>query len=206
MTHPDPPPALLPPPADHLSLDFANTLFWRGAATPQETLRTPNDLLAWLAGAGMAGTGAVQSHWQASPKAADTAYRLALDLREAIYRILAEPEPAPDDLAALNLALAAAPERRRIERTAAGWAWRTEPWSAPNLHHLLAPIVWSAADLLAGPRRARVRTCANPQCRWLFLDDSKAGTRRWCSMSSCGNRAKAHRHYSRTRGRPAIPT
>ena len=31
--------------------------------------------------------------------------------------------------------------------------------------------------------------------RWLFLDDSKSANRRWCSMSSCGNRAKAHRHY-----------
>jgi predicted RNA-binding Zn ribbon-like protein len=44
---------------------------------------------------------------------------------------------------------------------------------------------------------ARVRHCANERCLWLFLDDSKSGTRRWCSMSACGNRAKAHRHYAR---------
>jgi predicted RNA-binding Zn ribbon-like protein len=42
-----------------------------------------------------------------------------------------------------------------------------------------------------------VRECANDKCLWLFLDDSKNGTRRWCSMSACGNRAKAHRHYAR---------
>jgi hypothetical protein len=41
----------------------------------------------------------------------------------------------------------------------------------------------------------RVRRCANPECGWLFLDDSRAGKRRWCSMSSCGNRARARRHY-----------
>ena len=46
-------------------------------------------------------------------------------------------------------------------------------------------------DLLAGPRLDRVRRCANPECGWLFLDDSRAGKRRWCSMQSCGNRAKA---------------
>jgi len=55
----------------------------------------------------------------------------------------------------------------------------------------------SAGDLLLGPKLARVRQCANPACRFLFLDDSKAGNRRWCSMAACGNRAKAHRHYLR---------
>ena len=62
---------------------------------------------------------------------------------------------------------------------------------------LLAPVLWSAADLLVGSQLARVRQCANPACGWLFLDNSKSGNRRWCSMSACGNRAKAHRHYLR---------
>jgi predicted RNA-binding Zn ribbon-like protein len=52
---------------------------------------------------------------------------------------------------------------------------------------------------LAGPRLDRVRRCANPECGWLFLDDSRAGKRRWCSMSSCGNRAKARRHYHKSK-------
>ena len=58
---------------------------------------------------------------------------------------------------------------------------------------------FNAGDLLAGPRLDRVRCCANPECGWLFLDDSRAGKRRWCSMQSCGNRAKARRHYHRSR-------
>jgi predicted RNA-binding Zn ribbon-like protein len=62
-----------------------------------------------------------------------------------------------------------------------------------------APVLWSAADILVGPDSARVRECANNRCLWLFLDDSKNGTRRWCSMQACGNRAKAHRHYLRQR-------
>ena len=202
MTHPDSPQALLPPPTDHLCLDFANTLFWRGTTPSEETLHTPEDLLAWLAGAGQPGTDAARTLWGTTPGAAETAYRTALDLRETIYRILGGPDPAADDLASLNRALAAAPERRHLERTADGWGWRVTPWS-PTLRVLLAPVLWSAADLLAGPRHSRVRTCANPQSRWLFLDDSKAGSRRWCSMSSCGNRAKAHRHYARTREKRA---
>lgn len=65
---------------------------------------------------------------------------------------------------------------------------------------LLTPMLWSAADLLTGTLLGRVRECANDKCLWLFLDESKNGTRRWCSMKACGNRAKAHRHYTRLKG------
>jgi predicted RNA-binding Zn ribbon-like protein len=126
----------------------------------------------------------------------------ALALREAIYRIfhaVACGTALPDsDLAALNAALAAAPSRRRLAAAPAGYGWqvRSAAISAPVL---LAPVLWSAGDLLASDRGQRVRQCANEECLWLFLDESKAGTRRWCDMASCGNRAKARRHYQRTR-------
>jgi predicted RNA-binding Zn ribbon-like protein len=78
-----------------------------------------------------------------------------------------------------------------------GYAWRVEAGRSASVEALLAPVLWSTWDLLVGPRRAKVRRCANDQCLWLFVDESKSGTRRWCSMASCGNRAKAHRHYRR---------
>jgi predicted RNA-binding Zn ribbon-like protein len=46
----------------------------------------------------------------------------------------------------------------------------------------------------------RLRPCANDECRLFLIDHSGAGTARWCSMAGCGNRMKARRHYSRTRG------
>ena len=45
----------------------------------------------------------------------------------------------------------------------------------------------------------RLRPCANEECRKFLIDRSRAGTARWCSMSRCGNRMKARRHYNRTR-------
>jgi len=60
-------------------------------------------------------------------------------------------------------------------------------------------VLWSAADLLLKGDPARIRQCANEKCRWVFLDVSKAGARRWCTMNSCGNRAKAHRHYHKAK-------
>ena len=107
---------------------------------------------------------------------------------------------APDlaDTDAFNTALRAAAERTRLRHGPDGWVWELPP-RPPDPGLLLAPVLWSAGDLLAGSRLRLVRQCANPQCRWLFVDDSKSGTRRWCSMASCGNRAKAHRHYAKRR-------
>ena len=90
--------------------------------------------------------------------------------------------------------------RRAIAPTEAGFGWRVGS-AAPAVLQLLTPVLWSAGDLLVGKRLAKVRHCANPDCEWLFIDDSKSGNRRWCSMSACGNRAKAHRHYARKKGR-----
>ena len=49
--------------------------------------------------------------------------------------------------------------------------------------------------ILSENGQQRIRRCTNDDCLWLFLDESKNGTRRWCDMASCGNRAKARRHY-----------
>ena len=62
---------------------------------------------------------------------------------------------------------------------------------------------WAARMVLAwGDLQAsmpgRLRPCANDKCRLFLLDRSRAGTGRWCSMSGCGNRMKARRHYDRS--------
>ena len=101
-----------------------------------------------------------------------------------------------DDFAALKAALAAAPPRRQLDGSDGRYGWTLERLR-PALPDLLAPVLWSAGDLLVNAERRRIRQCANEKCQWLFLDESKSGTRRWCDMTSCGNRAKAQRHYSK---------
>jgi predicted RNA-binding Zn ribbon-like protein len=63
------------------------------------------------------------------------------------------------------------------------------------------PAALAGLDLLdlLRDRPDRIRPCAHPDCILWFLDTSRNGTRRWCSMAACGNRAKAQRHYSRQR-------
>jgi predicted RNA-binding Zn ribbon-like protein len=61
-------------------------------------------------------------------------------------------------------------------------------------------VTISAAAPLADPREmARLRTCPGAECGWMFVDESRNARRRWCSMETCGNRAKAARHYARRR-------
>jgi predicted RNA-binding Zn ribbon-like protein len=55
-----------------------------------------------------------------------------------------------------------------------------------------------ARELIHGPL-ARLRVCENTHCRWVFKDTSRTGQRKWCSMRSCGNRAKVARHRARQR-------
>lgn len=196
---------LVPAASAGLCLDFANTLCWRGSDPPREALRSLDDLLAWCGSAGVQASPGIDrlgSWWSVHPRPARAAFAEAVALREAIYRIFSvaasSGEPAGVDLDQLNHALAAAPARTRLGRSGGEFAWQVEQ-AAPSAAALLAPVLWSAGDLLTQPALQRVRQCANDKCLWLFLDDSKSGTRRWCSMSVCGNRAKAHRHYQRTK-------
>ena len=62
---------------------------------------------------------------------------------------------------------------------------------------LLVPIAEAAADFLCHADPGRVRRCAHPSCVLYFLDGTKNGTRRWCDMRTCGNRANAAAYYRR---------
>lgn len=193
-------------PRADLCLDFANTRSWRGRAAPHDDLGDFGRLIDWcvLAGAIDAASGRMLAAWgRDHPVRATMMFGEALALRETIYRLFdrrPDVPPQEDDLDRLNRALAKTPARTTLRPTAGGLAWRVarlEP-AAPSV---LAAVLWSTADLLIDPRRRRVRACANAECRWVFLDDSKSGNRRWCAMSSCGNRAKAQRHYHRHKDR-----
>jgi len=73
-----------------------------------------------------------------------------------------------------------------------------------ELTSLLWPVARAATALLTSSDLARVRECADDACGWLFLDHSRNGSRRWCDMADCGNRAKARRYRERRKEESAI--
>jgi len=185
-----------------MCVDFANTLAYRGSS-PIESLHTFADLLKWCGDADVIPPRLVYQlrGWsEKHPKRAADVFSEAIALREMIYRVFhavaSGANPDDVDLELLNRALRDAPLRIAVQRSAERFGWQVEE-SKTSASSLVAPVLWSAGDLLVGAQLAKLRECSNDKCLWLFLDDSKNGTRRWCSMQACGNRAKAHRHYLR---------
>lgn len=66
----------------------------------------------------------------------------------------------------------------------------------------LGRLAESVARELTQGRPERLRVCENPECRWIFVDTSHSGRRKWCDMRTCGNRVKVARHRQRRRERP----
>jgi predicted RNA-binding Zn ribbon-like protein len=77
------------------------------------------------------------------------------------------------------------------------YRWATHP--DDDLGWFLAPVVQAAVELLVSPGSRYIRECAGHPCGWIFLDHSRNHSRRWCNMAGCGNRAKARRHYERSK-------
>jgi predicted RNA-binding Zn ribbon-like protein len=186
-----------------LSLDFINTVSDHDTENLKEHLHSYAALLAWARHTGIL-TSAMALRLQRragrEPAEAQSILERAITLRESLYRIVmaaaAGEKAVPADLEVLNLNLAHALPHARVVYAPEGMTWAWEH-SEDALDQVLWPIARSAANLLTSDRVGRVRECNSDTCGWLFVDASKNHSRRWCSMSDCGNRAKASRFYKR---------
>ena len=187
-----------------LCLDFANTTSMRETGKPRERLHRYDDLVRWSVRAGVldeAEVAGLTVRAEADPGEAERVLARAIELREAIFALAAAAvrgDPPPRTaLDVLNGVLAEGMARRRLLPGDGGlrWTWADDP----SLDRILWPIAQSAAELLSSSEVGRVRQCGDDSCDWFFFDASRNGTRRWCIMSDCGNRAKARRHYHRTK-------
>jgi predicted RNA-binding Zn ribbon-like protein len=174
------------------TLDFVNSL------SPDGADQLPDDerVLAWLIGHGLVHPD--NRRLAGSRDIAGRAHRLRAALRALFASTTEHRSPEAPVLAEVNRALrAVAP----IELTANpdGYAIGHRHLGDPvddALGRLAQVVLRAATDGDIG----RLRLCANPRCRTAFHDTSRAGTRLWCDMTTCGNRAKAHRHRARARG------
>lgn len=141
----------------------------------------PEDLGRWCVEAGLL---------EEAPAINRDELEAARQLREAIYRLV-------------QAGRAAQPLSRTDVDLVNGWAvrpplapqlkpeGRLQVWLAEvPLNAVLASVARDAVDLLAGDQLARIRECAEESCTVLFIDTSRPGKRRWCSMKRCGNRVK----------------
>jgi predicted RNA-binding Zn ribbon-like protein len=189
-----------------LCLDFANTVEERYPQAEGNYLNTYADLVDWHVRVDVltpVEADALRRAAEKKPQDAVMVLERALILRETIYRIFSaiaqEQEPAVGDLRTINGILVNAQPHLSLVRHGDHYHWQ---WTGTpdNLARLLWMPAQSTVELLTLGDLNRVHECPPPEgCGWLFLDTSKNHSRRWCDMKTCGNAAKARRHYQRKR-------
>lgn len=192
----------------HLALNLGNTISYRGdPARRKDHLESYLDLISFARQSELLSprqADGVRACAASHATEARRSFVRAINLREAIYRTFAAiaEKKAPDagDLHVINDAAVEAMRHRVLAPVNGGYGWEWQ-WDAKNsLGRILWPMALAAAELLTSDELKTVRLCEAPNCGWLFLDRSRNRSRRWCDMTSCGNREKARRHYRRARG------
>jgi predicted RNA-binding Zn ribbon-like protein len=193
----------------HPALDFVNTVGGLRGTAPREELPRFVDLVAWASQAGLLTRGeakALNREAAAHPKEAERALEWARAFREAVYRVLLanleSHPPVPADVAVLEGEVRKALAARRLQSAGGRFSW-TAPGVA-LMDTVVPRLALASSELLTSEALQRVRICeanSTDGCGWLFLDETRNHSRRWCSMATCGNQHKARRHYARVRAR-----
>lgn len=125
----------------------------------------------------------------------------AKDLREVIYRVavmaINGTPLLPDDTDLLNHYAAVPPVVPVLRPDGSLGRLAADPVAAA-----LSSLARDAIELVSGDQAARLRECSKPDCSLLFVDTSRAGARRWCSMETCGNQDKVRRYRKRSQFSP----
>ena len=182
------------------AVDLVNTRRerWRRGV---ETLVTPEDLATWLARAGVMETPSAGGRVAVVTR---KVLAQAIDLREAIDTLLVgaisgAPVASTEAITLIDDWLVFAGVRPQLVAGDGGAPLLTERAAADSPRRALGTIALDAATMLGTDQRSRIRICASDTCSGRFFDRSPAGRRRWCSMRTCGNEAKARRHRQRQR-------
>ncbi len=205
---PDPEPSTDDAPHGHqvapaVGLAFVNTLEHDRGRT-HERLRTIGQALRWLHDHRLLHLDTYRERkaaWEADAEAGDRAleriHRMRRAMRELMDATVDGRAPDRRELEAVNRALRT-PYTYVLVPAADGVSLDHRHEGDP-IEGALARLVESLAREVSQGRPERLRVCAEPSCRWVFLDTSRSGRRKWCDMSTCGNRAKVARHRDRQR-------
>lgn len=218
--------ALGPAYAGVLCLDFANSIEPRGGPPPvdltdvdaRDDFNDPYDVLAWAVDRNVFDAEQAGLLWEqvaAHPRRAAGLLRDTIELRDAVYRIFwrmaagqdQQPgDPGRDrvgrDLDLVRTVYAEGVEAGALQLRPDGGLSVT--WQKPQLRTVLWQVATATVETLRDVRPSRVKVCPGPgrggvPCSWLFIDTTKNGSRRWCSMAECGTLMKTRRLSQRRR-------
>ena len=185
------------------TFDFLNTDDYENGFRVDQ-IPTLDAALAWFVDRGVIHfEGAQRSRAQAATEPAAGAreltriHRVRASLREVAESIAEQRAPRVGALETVNRALHA---RQVIELIPAPDGVNVDHRHVGDpIDDALARLADPLVSELTGGHPDRIRICDNDRCGWLFYDSSRTGRRRWCSMATCGNQAKAARHRARAK-------
>jgi predicted RNA-binding Zn ribbon-like protein len=187
---------------NNLCLDFINTEIVENNE-PKDLIKKPEDFIAWAAATKLIGMAQAETLIKNLLNSESDKFFLRIKkfrmiLRECAVRLTQGRKIKTTAIKLINDELRENTVFPEISPTAKGFEkiFRAD-FNEPL--QLLSPVAESAADLLCYGNPAYVKKCENPACVLYFYDISKNHKRRWCSMSSCGNRAKASAFYYRNK-------
>jgi len=184
----------------NVALDFANTVDGEPSGEGSfDHLQSYGDLVSWSLRVGLLpeeAAGRLLREARERPGEAETVHARALEMRGDIYRLflaVARGEtPTSESTEALRRAECEALGHARLVPVEGRFAWE---WLDGDLSRVLWSIAHAATELLTSGPLDRIKTCVG--CWWLFLDQSKNRSRRWCTMEECGTHEKVRRYLER---------
>ena len=161
------------PVAGRLALDFINTADWAAdGSIVHEKIETLADLNVWMRALGLPDAGV--------PDTVQTVHAFRRELRSLF------------ETKTNNKGLDLETPLRTVRAAGAF------PFQEVRESSIIGLIALSALSLISDDRElSRIKECPGHDCGWLFLDETKNARRKWCIMETCGNRAKASRHYAK---------
>ncbi|NPV69550.1 MAG: hypothetical protein HPY55_02745 [Firmicutes bacterium] len=179
---------------DIAAIDLLNSDWhdYRGSGRRVDRLDDPEWLKIFVSRWGLDAAGTPGENVRASLK----------DLRALLRRIVEAvsrgTEPHSRDFQEFNKVLALSPVVRRLVPTGGGYTLEPVPLEK-GWDWARAEIARGFAEVLAHGDPSRFKICENPDCFWVFYDESRNRSRRWCE-DTCGNLLKVRRFRERRKG------
>ena len=184
-----------------ICLDFANTLDWRLAPSPQELIEDYAGLLAWSAARSTLANSVLRKlahRARHDERNAAEVLAAAKKLRVILWKAIdASRQGEPIRTSEFNTWLSVLPAQPPVQRQRSAYQFALD---GSDLRQPLWPVLWSWTAVLTSADIFRIGRCEAEGCGWYYVDESPNHTRRWCSSELCGNRERVRRAYLKKTG------
>jgi predicted RNA-binding Zn ribbon-like protein len=172
---------------------------WRGGGQSEDRLDRPDWLRLWLSGHGLPDPG------PPTPEELARLKSLRTDMLDIVQTLVRDGQVTAASAEGLNRVLSEGPViRRLVPLNGGGFSLQTNSLHA-DWPAIRAAIAASFGQMLAEGDRNRLRVCDNPDCLWVYYDETRNRSKRFCDDKMCGNLMKVRRFRARQKASAPVP-